>query len=138
MASKYVLDACALMALAKDEDGAGVVEDILKVADNGDVEIYMNKLNLFEVFYGVRREEGLNKAEGVYKKVLESPITIIDGIADEVFLEASRIKSSYRMSLADSIALGEASVMGASLITSDHHEFDAVEQSENIKFTWIR
>jgi predicted nucleic acid-binding protein len=78
------------------------------------------------------------QAENVYAAVLRLPITIIDGIKDEVFREAARIKTQYKMSLADSIALGEASIMGASLLTSDHHEFDAVEKSESISFLWIR
>ena len=66
------------------------------------------------------------------------PITIINGISDNVFHEAGRIKTQYRMSLADSIALGETSMMGASILTTDHHEFDIVEKNENIKFTWLR
>ena len=35
-------------------------------------------------------------------------------------------------------ALGQTSVLGAAIFTSDHHEFDAVEQKENIGFCWIR
>jgi predicted nucleic acid-binding protein len=138
MANKFVLDACAVVALVKDEVGADIVEKILKDVDAGKAAAYMNKLNLFEVFYGVRRDEGLAKAQEVYDMIQRLPIIIIDGIVDEVFLESSRIKSSYRMSLADAIALGEASVMGASLITSDHHEFDVIEENEPIKFMWIR
>ena len=138
MTSKYVLDACALIAFVKDEIGADVVESVLSDVEVGKAQLYMNKLNLFEVYYGIRRTEGYELAERFYSTVLRLPIIIIDGISDAVFREAGRIKSSYRMSLADSIALGEASVMGASLITSDHHEFDAVEQGEDIKFTWIR
>jgi len=138
MGNKYILDACALAAFIKKETGFDVVRDILKEAGNGKVEVYMNKLNLFEVFYGIRRADGLTQAQNVYNAVLKLPIVIIDGIADKVFLEASRIKSSYKMSLADSIALGEASVLDAAIITSDHHEFDLVEQSENIAFAWIR
>jgi len=138
MPTKYVLDACALFAFIYKETGFDAVRSILKQAADGDADVFMNKLNLFEVFYGIRRAEGLQTAEGVYSTIMKLPIQIINGISDEVFLEASRIKSSYKMSLADSIALGETSMMDASLITADHHEFDVVEQGENIKFTWIR
>jgi len=137
MATKYVLDACALFAFVNKEVGGDIVRDILS-KDSNQAIIYMNKLNLLEVFYGIRRAEGLAKAESLYSMVLRLPIIIIDGITDDVFLEASRIKSSHKMSLADSIALGEASVMEASLITSDHHEFDIIEKNEAIQFTWIR
>ena len=138
METKYVLDACALFAFIYKEPGFDVVAPILKQAKNNEVDVYMNKLNLFEVFYGIRREEGLEDAEHAYNTVRKLPITIINGISDEVFLEASRVKSTYKMSLADSIALGEASTMDASLITSDHHEFDIVEKNEKIKFKWVR
>ena len=138
MATKYVLDACALFAFIYKETGFDVVRSILKQTSDGDVDVFMNKLNLFEVFYVIRRTEGLQTAEGVYDTVIKLPIQTINGISDDVFFEASRIKSLHKMSLADSIALGEASIMGASLITADHHEFDVVEQKEDIKFTWIR
>jgi len=37
-----------------------------------------------------------------------------------------------------SIALAEASVRKAELLTSDHHEFDIVEAKEKIRFCWFR
>jgi len=138
MPKNYVLDACALLAFIKEETGYEIVRGLLMDAAANKISVYMNKLNLFEVFYGIRREQGLAKAEHVYNILMRLPVVIIDGIADEVFLEASRIKSSYHMSLADSIALGEASVMDASLVTSDHHEFDVVDKNEVIQFTWLR
>lgn len=48
---KYVLDACALIAFFNDEEGAGKVEMILEQAENGEVELYLASINLFEVYY---------------------------------------------------------------------------------------
>ena len=138
MAVKYVLDSCALLAYVYDEAGSGVVESALNQADENMAVLYMNKLNLFEVYYDILRSEGLQQAEDFYGMVQMSSINVIDGLSDFVFREAGRIKTQYKMSLADSIALGEASVLGATILTSDHHEFDIVEQSEKIKFAWIR
>jgi len=59
-------------------------------------------------------------------------------ITDEIFMEAGRLKASYKISLADSFALAEASTSGGILLTADHHEFDAVEKRENISIFWIR
>ena len=53
-------------------------------------------------------------------------------------MEAGRLKATYRISLADSIALAEASVSGGILLTADHHELELVEKNENIVFHWIR
>jgi predicted nucleic acid-binding protein len=53
--------------------------------------------------------------------------------------EAARFKTTYKISIADSIALAETSVSGGTIITADHHEMDIVEQNEhNLKFLWIR
>ena len=136
--TKYVLDACALLALIYKEPGDELVKSILTQAKMSDVVVYMNKLNLYEVYYDVVRSEGLQKAESVYSMVLKSPIEIIDGISDIVLRQSAQFKARYKMSLADSIALGQAFVLGASIITSDHHEFDIPEKNEDIIFTWIR
>ena len=63
---------------------------------------------------------------------------IIGEFTDKIFLEAGRLKATYRISLADSIALAEAIVSDGILLTADHHEFDLIETSEEIKFLWIR
>ena len=138
MANKFILDSCALLAYVYNEAGADVIESALKQADEGSAALYMNKLNLLEAYYDIMRSRGLQQAEVLYNMVLMSPIHIIDGISDPVFREAGRVKTQYRMSLADSIALGEASVLEAAILTCDHHEFDLVERGENIKFAWIR
>jgi len=138
MVVKYVLDSCALLAYIYDEAGSDIVESALKQTDENMAVLYMNKLNLFEVYYNILRSEGLQQAEDFYGMVQMSPINVIDGLSDFVFREAGRIKTQYKMSLADSIALGETSVLGATILTSDHHEFDIVEQNEKIKFAWIR
>ena len=53
-------------------------------------------------------------------------------------IEAGRLKSKYRISLADSIALAEALILGGELLTCDHHEFDVIKKKEPINFMWIR
>jgi len=93
---------------------------------------------LFEVYYDIMRSKGLEQAEECYEVALKLPINVIDGISDLVFREAGRIKTNYKMSIADSIALGEASILDAAILTSDHREFDIVERKEKIKFMWIR
>lgn len=138
MANKLILDSCALLAYVYNEAGADVIESALKQADEGSAALYMNKLNLPEAYYDIMRSRGLQQAEVLYSMVLMSPIHIVDVISDPAFREAGRIKTQYRISLADSIVLGEASVLGAAILTCDHHEFDLVERGENIKFTWIR
>lgn len=48
------------------------------------------------------------------------------------------LKKNYKVSLADSIALGFAKENQARLVTSDHHEFDPIDEAGDAKFLWIR
>jgi predicted nucleic acid-binding protein len=124
-----------MIAVLKHEPGAHIVVDIIQDVE---ADIAMHKLNLLEVYYDVYRRHGQETADSVIQEVRRNPIEIISEITDEVFAEAGRLKAAYKISLADSIALAEASVLHASLATSDHHEFDPIEQAESIEFLWIR
>jgi predicted nucleic acid-binding protein len=135
---KFVLDACAVIALLTGEVGAGNVRTILNRAYAGEGEVSINKINLFEVYYDAYRVYGKLRADDAFSRIIKLPLVVISELKDNVFVEAGRLKATYRVSLADSIALAEAYVSGALLVTSDHHEFDIIEQKESIKFHWIR
>jgi len=81
---------------------------------------------------------GKVKADKTLLMIKKLPITIQSNLSDEAFNEAGRLKASYRISLADAIALAETSVTEGELLTADHHEFDVIEKQEKIKFHWIR
>jgi len=138
MKDVFVIDACALIAFLADEEGADKVEGILKNARNGKCRLYINKLNLLEICYGIYREDGKEKAEEVLKRISSLPVKVINSLKDKVFKEAGRLKATFRISLADSIALAEALEKKARLMTSDHHEFDEIEDKETMNFYWIR
>ncbi|MDR1978656.1 MAG: PIN domain-containing protein [Synergistaceae bacterium] len=138
MTARYVLDACALIAFLTDEAGGDTVGSLLEQARAEKIEMRMNSLNLLEVYYGLYREYGKEYADSELAMIKKLPVTFNLRLDDEVLIVAGRLKASYRVSLADSVALAEAFVSGGSLLTADHHELDAIEQSENIKFSWIR
>jgi predicted nucleic acid-binding protein len=137
MSDLYVLDACALIALIKGENGGDSVWNALYRASIGDAAVHMHEINLLEVYYGLYHERGEAYAKG---KATEATFlfTTVRGLSDAAFSEAGRLKATYRISLADSIALAHASVSGGMLLTADHHELDVVEQHERIHFSWIR
>jgi predicted nucleic acid-binding protein len=136
--SKYVLDACALIALLQDEDGADIVDEIINSASEDDVEVIMHKANLLEVYYNVYKARGKADADLMLFEFGKLPVKINAEISDDIFNEAGRLKAKYKISFADSLALAQAFVYGGKLITSDHHEFDAIESIEPISFHWIR
>ena len=51
----YVMDACAMLALLCNEQGADKVAEILNTANKGNVTIEMHKANLLEVYYDLLR-----------------------------------------------------------------------------------
>ncbi len=137
MNTVFVLDACALVALLNQENGAEKVVAAYKRAESGEAEIVMNRINLLEVYYGFYRDKGKEYAEKVMDGIAQSIIAISE-FDKAIFSVAGRLKASYRISLADAIALAQAMVTGGELLTADHHEFDALEGKEPLRFHWIR
>jgi len=138
MKENFVLDACALIAYFKQEPGFEAVLDSFDRSDEGEISLYMHKLNLLEVYYGFYRDDGKEQAETLLADSLSLPVKIIDVIDDALFREAGRLKASYNISFADSIALAITLITGGAIITADRHEFEPLEPKESIKFSWIR
>ncbi len=138
MTEKYLLDACAVIAYLSDEEGAGKIEGLLWESDQRSKVLFLHEVNLLEVYYGVYRDEGEQLAEETYNTVVNLPIKIVAGLKKSVFKEAGRLKAIYRVSLADSIALAEAKVRRIPLVTCDHHEFDPIQEKNELDFLWIR
>ena len=113
MNNVYIFDACALIALIMDEAGADTVSEVINSAHRGEVDVFLNKLNLLEVYYGDYRVHGKAAADNMLGKVKKLPISIVHEISDAVFLEAGRLKAAYKISIADAVALAEASASGA-------------------------
>jgi len=134
----YVLDACAMLAVLSNESGADVVDDIYEKASSGEVGLAMNKLNLLEVYYDLLRTYGKDRANEVLEEIRQLPIKIYSELSDEIFFEAGRLKTTYNISVADSIALAQAKSINGAIVTADHHEFDVIEEKESINIHWIR
>jgi len=138
MKRRFVIDACALIAFLNDEEGADKVEELLRIAQEKKANLFMNKLNLLEIYYGVYREDGKEVAEDVLLKIRRTPIKVIEGINDAVFKEAGRLKAVYKISIADAVAVAQAKVKKALLVTADHHELEQIEQNTEVNVYWIR
>ncbi|MDR1147521.1 MAG: PIN domain-containing protein [Spirochaetaceae bacterium] len=136
----YVLDACALLAFLNKEDGWEKVRELLTEAvDAGETQVYMNSINLLEVYYDRLRLDDAFKLGEFLMCAFESPIQIIDTFPRPLLDEAARIKAFYRrVSLADAIGLATAFCIDSVFVTSDHHELDAVNEREAVRFLWIR
>lgn len=119
---KYVIDACAAIALIRNEPGAEMVRDILQNAQ--EAEVLMHALNFCEVYYDTLRTTGTEAAQDVLTAFQTGLVCISEEIDMEMCALAGTYKAMGRLSLADAFALALATRHSAVLVTSDRHEFD--------------
>jgi PIN domain nuclease of toxin-antitoxin system len=134
----YVLDACALIALFKKEQGADKVKKLLDNALAGEDSMYMSTVNLIEVYYGFYREMKKEQAGLILEQIYKMPIHFIDAIDTAVVNEAARLKALYYIPLGDAIGLATAVTINGTFVSSDHTDLDPIEESEPISFFWFR
>ena len=134
----FILDACALLAVLAMEKGAENIRDLFQKTVDHQALLIMNKFNLLEVYYKVYKAYGKTKADDLLKTMEQMPITIKETLTNEVFKEAGKLKSKYKLSLADSIAIAETVINKGSLVTADHNEIGPIEIAEKINITWFR
>ena len=134
----FILDACALLAVLSMEKGAENIRDLFQKTVDNQAVLMMNKFNFLEVYYKIYKAYGKTEADDLLKTIEQMPITIEDTLTNEVFKEAGRLKSKYKLSLADSIAIAESIINKGSLVTADHHEIEPIEMAEKINITWFR
>jgi predicted nucleic acid-binding protein len=131
---KFVLDACAVIALIKGEQGS----DVVKKTIESDSEIFLHAVTFLEVYYNVVKEFGTDKANTFFNWIVQIGIEIIYEITEETIKCAGYFKSKYKISLGDSFVLAVAKLNSAKIVSSDHHEFDTIQNQENIGFVWVR
>jgi len=137
--TSYVLDACALVALLKGEDGAEEVDNLFQQAIDGKIELFINVVNLMEVYYGFISDIGLPETINIMNKINDTPLEIINTISQPVFHNAARLKGIYhRISLADAIGVATAIDLGGIFTTADHHELEVIANKEKLNFFWFR
>lgn len=138
MSNIFILDACALIALFAGEQGAEKIKKIIQDAIDGNVIVKINQINLLEVYYRICNVYNQDRANKAIEKIKEFPIEIIVGLKENVFNEAGRIKSKYKIPLGDCIAVAECLIGNGILVTSDHNDFEKIKRTENITINWFR
>ena len=117
----YVLDACAILSLVKNEDGAEVVREALESADNS---CFAHSVNLCEVYYDCLRCYGNDPTEKLLTNLIDAGVSIRSDMDVEFWKAAGNLKARGRISLADCFAVTLCIREDAVLLTSDRHEFE--------------
>ena len=132
----YVFDACALIAFLNDEAGAEAVARLLTQAGTGTDRLFMSNIQILEVYYDRIYVRDRAYADTFLEYLYASPIIILPEISRDAIREARRFKTSYSMSLADSILCATVKSLEATIVTKDE-ELKAPEQAGEFTVLWL-
>lgn len=135
----YVLDASAMIAYLRSEPGADVVETaLLEAMLDPTIQCIAHAINLCEVYYDFHRAGGEAAATGAIADL--GDVGVIERADfDRVFWQdAGKLKANGGISLADCFVIALTNRLGGTLLTSDHHEMDAIAAAGMCPITFIR
>ena len=130
---RFVFDSYAFLAFFQGEPGGRQVKEILTLALEGEVVVYVSAINIGEIFYISARKFGFEKAQEIINDLKRLPVTI-EEIDLEKVLEAASIKAKFPLAYADAFAAALAERLDAVLVTGDP-EFKALKES--ISILWL-
>ena len=133
MKQAKVLDTFPLVRFFKDEPGADAVEKLLAASRHGRLELLISEINIGELYYGIARKAGRERAESVVASLDLFQVTRLP-TTWELVLAAARLKAEYALSYADCFAAACAIERQVALVTGDP-EFKQVERLVSIE--WV-
>ena len=133
MSEKYTFDSEAIIAFYLDEEGAELVEDLLKQVQRGVAEGYVNVINLTEIYYILSRVNP-ELAEETERKLRLLGLEIVAVEDYGLWREAAKIKAKHALSLADAFAVATAKVFKTKLVAGSDREFN----KQNVQLIRIR
>jgi PIN domain nuclease of toxin-antitoxin system len=135
VAATHCLDACAVIAYLRQEPGAEVLKTLI---ERPTTFLAMHVCNLGEVYYDFFREDGLTAAQTAWTNTLALPLALRRDTDNAFIQRVGVLKVEERISFADAFALALTDRLHIPLVTTDHHEFDAIERRGYFHFLWLR
>jgi predicted nucleic acid-binding protein len=130
---KYVLDSFAMLCWLNDEDGADIIEQLLEKSKKKEIILFMNWVNIGEVYYIVQRKESQKKAMETISLIKQLPIERV-GYEEPLVLLAGDYKAKHPISYADAYCLATAKSKEAKVVTGDP-EYECIE--DKISIAWL-
>lgn len=131
----YVLDTYAVLGYFLDEPSAETVAEILELARNSEIKLYMSWINVGEVYYIIQQRYDRKIAIDLLENLKAWPIELFQ-VSHELVILAGDIKAKYPMSLGDSYAAALTMRVRGTLLTADK-EFQRLENNI-IKIKWLK
>jgi len=120
-----VFDTEALLIFYLGEEGAEVVEDLLRRIQNKETKGFLNIVNLTEFYYILYRRDAAIAEEKV-RNLRAYGMEIVPIIDNAIWREAGKIKGEHTISLADAFAVATAMAKGDKLVVGRDDDFKKV------------
>lgn len=128
----FVLDSFAILTYLQEEPGWQKVSTLLLDAAKNKNTIFLNYINLGEIYYIIYREYGAVKADQAINLIKLWPIRLID-VKEDLAIIAGRMKAENKISYADAFVVATALNKKAAIVTGDP-EFKSIEEFINIQW----
>ncbi len=123
------------IAYLQDEPGWETVDAIL-VNEINECEIHV--VNLIEVYYHFIRAFNEPTAVRSIEDLETAGVVVTRDLSDSLWQDVARLKVFHKVSLADCFCLSLARASGARVLTTDHHEMDALVPFKLADIEFIR
>lgn len=118
-----VLDASAMIAFLQGEPGADVVEEVLLDAGKRKVA---HAINLCEMYYHFLRQNDEATAEEAVTTIEGLKVAVREDMDGDFWRQIGHLKRAHTLSLGDCFCVATAMRLGGDVVTSDHHEMNAL------------
>jgi ribonuclease VapC len=115
---RYTLDTSAFIAHFADEPGSDRLEELLKSAGTGRVELFASFMTYMETLYRLWRERGEKQGKLTYLRLKALPVKRVD-VSEGLLLRAGRLKAEFDLSVADAWVAATALLTGSRLVHKD-------------------
>lgn len=99
--TKYILDACALIAFLRKEKGGDNVKKLLLEADSKLTTIYIHNASLAEVYYDFIKAADKATADETLIMITKLPLVFLNTIDMDFIKGIAFFKSNFKVSFAD-------------------------------------
>lgn len=131
----WVLDASALLVYLKREDGFSKVKEVLTAAEAGKARVFVNEINLGEVYSVIARQRSFSDADSIFSDWLPLlPLTPVSNTMNDI-ITAAGLTVRLNLHYADSFAAITAGRRNGVLLTTDR---DFEKATGEIKVHWLR
>ena len=128
-----VLDASAVLAFLRDEEGAARVEEALALDTT-----YIHAVNLCEVYYDLLRNHDEIVAELAVDILAKNGVITVEDLTLPLLRVAARLKAQGSVALGDVFAIALAMRQGIPVLTCDRGEFSAFAESGSVAVEFLR